>query len=762
MTGAPPSRLSGKNEKGIPVFSPKLRILPWSIALAFPVATLLGGPVIAADQPTLTLPAVHVSEARVDPTQGTTLDKASLAGKSAATSDTARLLADVPGVSFYGAGGVSSLPTLHGLADDRLRIKVDGMDLISACANHMNPPLSYIDPSNVASIQVFTGITPVSMGGDSIGGAIVVNSAAPEFARSGQGALIKGQVGAFFRSNGNAKGANVALTVANENLSMNYQRSSAQSENYEAAADFKSSLVPTATVKVPGPREVGSSLYKSENQSLGVAVRHQNHLLELKLGRQDIPYQGFPNQRMDMTRNQSDQARLRYTGQYQWGALEASMYQEDTRHTMNFLENKLASPTSMGMPMDTDARNTGASVKADLVLSERDTVKLGGELQHYRLNDWWDPISATAGMMAPNKFWNIADGQRDRADVFGEWLARWNTRWSSQVGVRSSSVTMDAGKVQGYNTMSGMMGYGDPANPSSIPGAFNALDHKKTDSNLDLAALARFTPDNASTFEAGYSRKTRSPNLYERFAWSTNNNMVMNMINWTGDANGYVGNLNLKPELAHTLSASASWQDAAREQWGLQLTSHYSYIQDYIDAVPCALVGKTCPARTDKFVNLSFANQNARIYGLDLSGHSQLANSSAYGKVTLTGALSAVKGHNADTDDKLYNIMPTNLKLAIAQRVGNWTNTIEAQLVDAKSELSQVRNEIGTAGYGLLNLRTSYEWEKMRLDIGIENALDKFYASPLGGAYVGQSPKTWGIAVPGAGRSIYAGVTAKF
>ena len=29
---------------------------------------------------------------------------------------------------------------------------------------------------------------------------------------------------------------------------------------------------------------------------------------------------------------------------------------------------------------------------------------------------------------------------------------------------------------------------------------------------------------------------------------STANNMVMNMINWFGDANGFVGNLALKPE----------------------------------------------------------------------------------------------------------------------------------------------------------------------------------------------------------------------
>ena len=110
----------------------------------------------------------------------------------AATSDTASLLGDVPGVSLYGAGGVSSLPVIHGLADDRLRIKVDGMDLISACGNHMNPPLSYIDPSNVGSIQVFAGITPVSVGGDSIGGAILVNSAGTGICRSRTGHAAQG------------------------------------------------------------------------------------------------------------------------------------------------------------------------------------------------------------------------------------------------------------------------------------------------------------------------------------------------------------------------------------------------------------------------------------------------------------------------------------------------------------------------------------------------------------------------------------------
>lgn len=47
-----------------------------------------------------------------------------------ATSDAASLLRDVPGVSLYGAGGVSSLPSIRGLDDDRIRIKVGVQDML--------------------------------------------------------------------------------------------------------------------------------------------------------------------------------------------------------------------------------------------------------------------------------------------------------------------------------------------------------------------------------------------------------------------------------------------------------------------------------------------------------------------------------------------------------------------------------------------------------------------------------------------------------
>ncbi len=723
-----------------------------------------GTPPAPGDSAQLTVVVVGSEPGDTDP-NSVTLDADALQPLQAATSDTASLLRDVPGVSLQGAGGVSSLPVIRGLADDRLRVKVDGMDLISACGNHMNPPLSYIDPTRVGSAQVFAGVAPVSTGGDSIGGTILVESPAPEFAMDGQGALLKGEAGAFYRSNGNAMGANLSATLASDKLSLTYSGSIAQSDNYTAGGDFKPAGLAyiktmqslyNSTKWLPGD-EVGSSQYKSTNQSLGVALRHDNHLVDLKLGYQHIPYQGYPNQRMDMTDNTSTQVNLRYAGRYDWGRLEARVYREHTEHEMNFLEDKAFWYTgnAPGMPMNTEGRNTGAAVRGDISLSARDLVRLGAEFQQYRLDDWW-PASGTGGM-SPNTFLNINDGQRDRYAAYAEWEAQWTPQWLSLVGLRHETVKMDTGPVQGYN-----------GSYTADATAFNASDRGRTDHNWDVTALARYTPGTTQAIEFGYARKTRSPNLYERYTWSTGG-MAMNMINLAGDGNGYVGNLALQPEVAHTVSATFDWHDARQQDWGLKITPYYTYVDDYINAK--RLTGTTV---TDRFVFLKFVNQDAQLYGADVSGHFPLARNTAYGSFTANGVLSYVRGKTTSgTGDNLYNMMPLNARLSVKQAVGRWTNIAEVHLVDSKSDVSQIRNEIRTPAYALLNLRSSHAWKKVRLDVGVENVFDRLYYYPLGGAYVGQGVTmppnqalpgvpAWGTAVPGMGRTVYAGVNVQF
>src|SRR5690606_39854879 len=86
------------------------------------------------------------------------------------TGDSAQTLENKAGVSFYTSGGASRLPVLRGLNDDRVKLLIDGAPSTSACANHMNPALSYVDARQVRSVEVIAGIPPVSLGGDSIAG----------------------------------------------------------------------------------------------------------------------------------------------------------------------------------------------------------------------------------------------------------------------------------------------------------------------------------------------------------------------------------------------------------------------------------------------------------------------------------------------------------------------------------------------------------------------------------------------------------------
>ena len=721
------------------------------------------------DTPLLTVVVVGSSPADVDP-GSVTLDAADLLPMRAATSDTATLLRDVPGVSVYSAGGVSSLPAIHGLADDRLRIKIDGMDLIAACPNHMNPALSSINPTRADSIKVYAGITPVSIGGDSIGGTLIVESAEPQFARAGEGVLTQGEVGAFYRSNGNAMGANLSATVAGENLSLTYTGSTAQSDNYKAGDSFKTT---TATGRIGHTLpldEVGSTAYKAINQALDIALRNENHLFDLKLGHQHIPYENFPNQRMDMTDNTSDQVNLGYTGRYQWGILKARVYHDKTEHEMDFGDDKrfwygsasnvpvpgtpcspISSTCAAGMPMYTEGKTTGVSANAEVPLSRRDTLRAGAGYQAYRLDDWWAPSGAG---MWPGTFWNINHGQRDRYALFGEWESKISPQWTSLLGLRHETVKMDTGDVRGYNTSSG---------PTLADAAtFNAQDHSQTDHNWDLTALARYAPDATQTYEVGMAQKTRSPNLYERYTWSTWA-MAAVMNNFVGDGNGYVGDLNLKPEVAHTLSLAADWHDAGKKAWAVRIAPYYTHVRDYIDA---RCLAASCP--DGQFNVLRYVNQSARLYGVDISGHVLASSTPAYGDFTVSGIVNVTRGENRDTGDNLYNIMPLNAKLALTQKRGRLTNTLEAQFVAAKNDVSDVRNEIKTAGYSLFNLRSSYQWKQVRLDVGIDNLFDTGYALPLGGAYLGQGMTMsingipWGIAVPGPGRSIYAGLNYRF
>jgi len=667
--------------------------------------------------------------------------KSTIESKRLKSSDTATMLEDTAGVNVQTGGGISGLPVVNGLADDRLLIYVDNMIVCSACANHMNPPLSYMPSSSVGNIYVNAGVTPVSRGGDSIGGMIQVESQPPLFAID-EKLRTEGVVSSYYRSNNHATGASFGSTVASRNLSLGVTASIDHADDYRDG----------------NGKKVTSTYYESRNLGLTLAARSDNQQVTLKAGHQYVPGQGYVNQWMDMLSNKSSFANLGYKGSFNWGKIDATGYWQNTWHKMDSGDDKLpvalAPPQSMPyMPMITRGVSIGYTFKTEISLADEEVIRLGNEFHRFSLNDRWPPVPGTG--MSPDTFVNINHAQRDRYAFFAEWEGRVSSTMTATLGVRNEQVRMDTGDVQGY---SGAAMY------STVAKAFNSEEHAKNDSNWDFSALLKYEPDAASDYEFGYARKTRSPNLYERYAWSTTW-MTSGMIGWFGDGNGYVGNLNLKPEVAHTFSLSGSWRDADRNEWGLKITPYFIHVHDYIDVERIGGRGFSAPGNEVRNI-LQFTNHNAELYGIDVSGSLALWDNERLGNGRLYGTLGYVHGIDLENGDGLYHMMPLNARLWVEQQLSGFTNTIEMQLVSRKSETDPLRFEPGTPGYVLFNIGSSYEYKNLRIDVGVTNLFDKCYYLPLGGInyddFLASKKTTTFDPLAGQGRSFNIALTQKF
>ncbi|MFG1419674.1 TonB-dependent receptor plug domain-containing protein [Xanthobacter sp. V0B-10] len=726
------------------LLSPALAILP-------PLAALPAAAQSAQQDDASLLPAVVVRP----PERGTAAsgdggflpaDTAVISGAQAAaatlfTSDSGSLIAGIPGGAAWGAGGVSSLPAVNGMGADRVQVAINGMIFSPACPNEMNPPMSFMNPAMISTTKVYYGTAPVSVGGDYTGAKVDVTVAPPRFTPTDK-LQVSGSVSGFYRSNGNGYGVDANATVSNADTSVTYTGGWAKASDYTSGNG--------TTIK--------STMYETQNHALSISKKLQDNLFTVQVGGQFIPSEGFVNQYMDLVENKSLFVNGRYEGLFDWGKLEATSFFNRIRHTMGFIQPDKDSD----MPMDTRSTDLGYTVKATVGLSQDTLMRIGNELFYNNLDDWWPPVAGSM-MMGPDTFWNINDGQRLRVGTYAEWEKELAEGWTTVLGLRNDIVWMNTGDVQGYNAMM----YGAQA------AAFNDQSHARTDINFDASAVLRYEASAFSLYELGLARKTRSPNLYERYAWSTNA-MAMKMIGWFGDGNGYVGNIDLEPEAAHTLSFTADWHDDAQKVWQLKVSPYYSYVVDYIDADRCDQTSclRSLPSNLytrNNFVYLQFANHDAWLYGVNIDGRLALWDSDTFGQGAFRGNLNFVQGQRTDGVN-LYHMMPLNGTVAIDNRLGNWTTSLELQMVAAKVLVSQVRNELETDAYALLNFRTSYEWQMLKVDFGIENILDTEYDLPLGGANLVNyqvpsmmgSSAAWGYPVAGMGRSINTRVTLKF
>jgi iron complex outermembrane recepter protein len=650
------------------------------------------------------------------------------ASDSAQSHNSADMLGEMPGVSLHSNGELATIPFLHGLGDERAKILVDGMTISSACPNHMNPTLSYVAPAQAARVAVLAGITPVSLGGDSLGGTISVESPLPAFAEAGSKLHEQGTLAFYYRSNGDNWGGSLIEGIASEHFSLGYVGAFTTTEDYVDGAGGK----------------ITSTYAQSTDQALTLSAQSGRNFFLATGTYHHTPFEGFVNAYMDLVHNNATSLNLRYHRMLTAGSLDARIYWQNTTHEMNFLQDKLA-VHGMGasMPMNTDGRDSGYSIRYESALSTRHTFRAGNELHRFRLDDWWPAVPGMEPMMGPDTFTNINNGRRTRLGTYAELFSQWTSHWSTLIGVRNDTVWSDTGDVQGYSSM-----YDADA------AAFNAENHSRTDVDFDITALARYDANKHAAFEFGYARKNRSPNLYERYTWSTNM-MAASMIGWFGDGNSYYGNVALNPEIANIISGTLLLHGNGQKTWEVKLTPFLNSIRDYIDVdVESMMMGTSL---------LRFANHDAQIYGGDVSGFVTLWSKDSAGAGKLSAGGAWLHGTRTDSDTPLYEMMPLNLRLAFEEQVKGLNIGAGSELVDSKSRLDPNRLELHTPGYALFNVHAFYKTRHVQGGFQADNLFNRFYELPLGGNNIDIYSATGNMTpVNGRGRSFAVNLIATF
>jgi len=641
------------------------------------------------------------------------------------------------GVDFSAAGGVSNLPILNGLMGDRVKVLVDGADVTAACANHMNPPLSYISANQITSYKVVAGVSPISAGGDNIAGVISVNSISPQYGESSDLAWHSGYVSAKYSSIDNGRKLGVGARLASDTFSFNYQGSFSDADSYENG----------------NGDVVLDTLYRAQNHSLTAAMRDKKQQLVIKLTHQKIPYQGFANQYMDMTDNTSYGAIAQYKRSFENSEFEGQVNWHSVKHEMGFFSKE---KTGM-MPMETDSQDISTQLKWRITLDKNSSLLLGQEYYNYRIDDWWPAIEGST-MMGPNDYVNINNGKRERIALFAEYESQINKKLWLNTGVRVERVNTQVDEVQAYNDGMSMMDMGNMSSMSTANNAmaandFNNADRNKTDTIVDVNLLANYQITLYDELQLGLARKNRAPNLYERYSLGVSN-MATTMIGWYGDGNGYIGNPELDVETANTISATYS-KTAKDDAWRVSANVWYTDVNDYIDANIVRSFNSYGLANTSRNI-LQFSNVDVTLYGAKIDVSKSLYQSKPFGEWVLTANVTSTRGKRDDTNQPLYQIKPLHTKLTLSQQIGLFENALSWEWVDTKSRVDFNRLESQTHSYNLVNLSSKATFNALTLSAEVTNLFDEFYELPLGGVSIAalkQDSSTGFTQLAGQGRS---------
>lgn len=655
-----------------------------------------------------------------------------------ASADTGELLRRLPGANVNRNGELTGIAQYRGMAGERVAVTVDGAAISPGGPNAMDAPLHYAPTALLESLTVYRGITPVSVGPETMGGKVEARTWRGEFTKDSHfSAQGRAYLGAQSANTGTVGSGLVALANRSHVLRASLMQEAGSDRE---AADAR--VIP--------------SEYRRQRADVGYRHRRGASEIDLHYARNETGDTGTPALPMDIRSVDSDLASLRYAWENEGLRVSTQIAVNAVEHWMtNFhLRRPPQGPLGDDRMRFRQAFTTADSLDFRLQIEqglERLTLRYG--IDAHRAQHDATVSNPNSGAFRIDNFNGV---RRDIGGSYVEVDMQALPRLGISGGLRVNRVDMRAGEVAANLNPMGL-GEGMPVRMNALAAGlaerFNASDRRQRDTHLD--GFLRITLDGgpAVTGYVGAARKTRSPSYQERYLW-----LPMESTGGLADGKTYIGDTTLRPEVAHEVELGV---DVLTARWTVRPRLFYRRVDDFIQGTPATDPDATRFAAMMAGMSmgdpepLQFSNVSALFRGADLEAALRLD-----ARWSLRAVASAVRAERRDIDDDLYRIAPDNIRLAVDYATGRWQTTLEGVHYRGQSRVAATQREQSTGDWSVLNLSARWQPQPgLELAAGVDNLLDRDYRDHLAGYNRAFNPEiALGERLPGIGRNVYARV----
>lgn len=578
------------------------------------------------------------------------------------------------GVSFIRRGNYAPEPVLRGLNTNQIDVTVNGMKIMPACTDKMDPVTSYVETENLGEVEIESGNGNSSFLSKS-GGRIDLGLYKPVFSKSLK-YYGNFKTGYQFAAD-NYKGS-LSLNISDNFFTFNVN------STYNASGDYNTG----------GGNEVWNSGYEKYNVSLNGSFKiNESDYLNINGIIDDAYDVGYPALLMDV-----GSAKARIAGlDYQAGNLFKIFYNSDFKIYYNRIDHVMDdSKRNNGFRMDMPgSTETFGSTFNGLVSIDKNT-------------------NFTTGLEYTNSLISA-----DMTMYFSNNIPMYMVTWPDvKRNLYSLKFSLNRSVTQDF-MISPFIGYGYQNSKIENLTGFNSLqifypDIMESSARDLFNAGIKFSRkiSNSVLTEITASYSERFPTVSEEYGFFLYNKI---------DNYDYIGNPYLKNEGSFQLNLGINF---TKESFSLRTNLFGYYFQNYILGEFDPLISAMTPG--------SFG---AKIYNnigeAFLSGFELNLMMNVSRNISLSGVFNYAYG-NEKSGDPLPLIPPFNSTFSIRYSGKDYYLQFEELINAPQINVSQRNLESTSVGYFISNIRAFYFINKwISVNGGIENILDKEYYNHL-------------------------------